>query len=78
MEIRCFANRMQDNEIPPKRQQREHRVDNACYNVCDENLFCSVEVDIQKETGFLCFVHEEERRKRWQNVKLSQTRLKCR
>ena len=62
MKILGFGNRKHNEKVPQACYWRKNAIENARYNVCDEDSLRLIEVKVdvfKKETGFFCFVHDE-------------------
>lgn len=62
MKILGFGNRKHNQKVLQARYWRKNAIENARYNVCDEDSLRLIEVKVdvfKKETGFFCFVHDE-------------------
>ena len=62
MKISGFSNHKYNNKVSYACKQRKERVEDTCYNICNEDFFCAIKVKLifKEETVFFCIVHSEQ------------------
>ena len=62
MKISGFSNHKYNNKVSYACKQRKKRVQDTCYNICNEDFFRAIKVKLifKEETVFFCIVHGEQ------------------
>ena len=62
MKISGFSNHKYNNKVSYACKQRKKRVEDTCYNICNEDFFRAIKVKLifKEETVLFCIVHGEQ------------------
>ena len=62
MKVSGFSNHKYNNKVSYACKQRKERVEDTCYNICNEDFFRAIKVKLifKEETVFFCIVHSEQ------------------